>query len=128
VSVSGVGNGSALQGRHILLVEDEMLISMLLEDYLVELGCVVVGPAGHVQQAVDLAARERIDGALLDVNISGGTAYPVAEKLASRGIPFAFVTGYGVAHSMGAFSDRPVLGKPLESRDQLAQLLRNILY
>ena len=125
--MSGLGDGRNLKGRRILVVEDEMLISMLIEDYLLELGCVVVGPVGHVQQALKLAEHEHIDCALLDVNISGGTSYPVAEKLASRGIPFAFVTGYGSASNMGAFSDRPVLGKPIENREHIEKLLSKIL-
>ena len=86
----------ALAGRRVLVVEDELLVSMLVEDMLLDEGCVVVGPFARVPDAL-VAARSEIiiDLALLDVNVAGEKVYPVAEALEARGVPFLFVTGYG---------------------------------
>lgn len=80
--------------RRILLVEDEFLVALLVEEALRDLGCEVVGPIDDVDGALAVARDERLDGALLDVNLNGRLVYPVAEVLQERGIPFAFTTGY----------------------------------
>ena len=84
-----------LAGRRILVVEDDMLIAVFIEEVLHELGCIVVGPASKLDQALRLANDEVFDAAILDVTIRGGQAFPVAESLRSRGIPFVFASGYG---------------------------------
>src|SRR5438552_1528455 len=86
--------GSPLQGRRILVVEDEALVSMILEDFLANFGCEIVGPATRLKKAIELASVVIVDGALLDLNVGGEMVYPVARILSDRGIPFAFVTGY----------------------------------
>ena len=85
--------GSA--GLRVLVVEDEIMVALLLEDMIADLGHRVVGPVGRLGKALDVANREAIDVAILDVNVDGKEVYPVAEALAARHIPFAFVTGYG---------------------------------
>ena len=99
-----------LKGRRLLLVEDEAMVAMLLEDMLSDLGCEVVGPAGNVAHALELAKGEaEIAGAILDVNVGGQPIYPVAETLKARGVPFVFATGYGeTAGAPGGF-DAPVI-------------------
>ena len=86
-----------LRGLRVLIVEDEALIASFIEDFLIDLGCDVVGPAMRMKEAVDLAREAAIDGATLDVNIVGEKIYPVADILTERGIPFVFMTGYGAA-------------------------------
>ena len=103
----------SLRGLRLLVVEDEPLIAMMIADMLQDFGCVVVGPAGSVAHALDLIEREAVDGALLDVTLGGGRrSYPVAEALQKRGIPFAFVTGYGEAGLIADFRGIGVLRKP----------------
>lgn len=102
-----------LAGLRILVVEDEPLVAMLIEDLLLELGCKVVGPAGTVAQALALADT-RLDGALLDVNLGVEQSYPVADKLAADGVPFAFVTGYGRHGLTGQHTERPTIPKPFK--------------
>ena len=75
----------SLAGCRILVVEDEMLIAMLIEETLQELGCVVVGPVARLDTALQLASEEALDAAMLDVTIRGGHVYPVAERLLARG-------------------------------------------
>ena len=110
----------------MLVVEDEVAISLLLEDMLLDIGCEVVGPAGRLSAAAELAANETLDLAVLDVNLGGQPIYPVAEALAARGIPFVFSTGYGSAGIDEPFRDRPVLQKPF-AQNQLESILRSAL-
>ncbi len=86
---------ASLAGLRVLVVEDEMLISMLIEDVLAEQGCSIVGPFSRVGDALDAAANHPIDVALLDVNVAGTQVYPVAERLHARRIPFLLLSGYG---------------------------------
>ena len=104
-------------GLRVLLVEDEMLLAMSFEDMLAELGCEVIGPIGRVAEAVVLAGSERLDGALLDVNVGGVEIYPVARELADRGIPFVFISGYTAQNLPPEWSNRPTLQKPFQSSD-----------
>jgi DNA-binding response OmpR family regulator len=94
-----------------LLLDDEPLISMMVEDWLVELGCEVVGPAHSVDQGLDLAG-EPLDAAILDVNLAGENCYSVATALQERGVPFAFATGDGGIDADSGFSDPILLAKP----------------
>ena len=101
-----------MAGLRILLVEDEAMVAMIIEDTLNDLGCEVVGPMASIEQGLKAAASERVDGAFLDVNLRGKLVYPVAEALAARGVPFAFVTGYGEQGIDERFRSAPVLTKP----------------
>ena len=115
-----------LTGLRVLVVEDEVAISLLLEDMLLDFGCEVVGPAGRVAAATELAKREELDLAVLDVTLAGQPIYPVAEALAARGIPFVFSTGYGSAGIDEPYRDRPVLQKPF-AQHELQRVLKAAL-
>lgn len=108
---------AALQGLRVLVVEDEMMVAMLMEDLLEEFGCTIVGPAADIAKALALIATEAIDGAVLDLNLAGHAAYPVADELARRGIPFIFVSGYGDQELRGDYNNRPRLTKPFRRLD-----------
>ena len=101
----------------ILVVEDEVLIAIEIEDTLLDMGCVVVGPAGKLSTALRLAADEMLDGAILDVNINGGTVFPVAEKLLERGIPFVLASGYSNWALPELMRNHPRLNKPYTTAD-----------
>ncbi len=89
------------------------MIAMVLGDMLAELGCEVVGPVGDVTSALELLAGTAPHMALLDVNLSyGQSSYQVAEALAGKGVPFAFVTGQSPGVLQPSFRDRPTLQKP----------------
>jgi CheY-like chemotaxis protein len=113
-------------GLRVLLVEDENLVAMLLEDMLAELGHSVVGPVARLKKALEMAQRKAIDLAILDVNINGEQAYPVAEALAARGIPFVFSTGYGKRGLPLQYRDHPTLQKPFQQQD-LEKLFAEVL-
>jgi len=112
--------------QRILIVEDEAMIAMLIEDMLDELGCVAVGPAYNAKQALELIEAGRFDAAILDVNLGGQRTTPVAESLASKGIPFCFATGYGRGGLTEEFGKHIVLTKPFNQRDLEGALRRLI--
>lgn len=103
-----------IEGLRLFLVEDELLVAMLLEDMLGDLGCVVVDVAGTLDQALnqlDLISADA-DGAILDVNLGGEQVFPVADALTERNIPFLFATSYGRRGVAARYPDATVLDKP----------------
>jgi len=111
-----------LAGLRVLVVEDEMMVSMLIEDMLTDLGCRVIGPASRLDEAFDLARTADLDCAVLDVNLAGQPIFPLADLLRERGRPFAFATGYGDAGLRDIDKGAPVLQKPFREGD-LARVL-----
>lgn len=115
-----------LNGLRILVVEDEFMVALAVETVLQSFGCQVVGPVGKLEEAQALARTEKLDGALLDVNLAGVESYPVAEILDGRGIPFIFTTGYdGGAVLPERFRDRPWLQKPFDGK-KLTEKLKTV--
>ncbi len=96
----------------ILVLDDEPLVSMLVEDWLRELGCEVVGPARSVEEGLDFVGTAPLDAAILDVNLGGENSYSVANALKIKGVPFAFVTGDGSLGAESGFDDPILLSKP----------------
>lgn len=115
-----------LSGLKVLIVEDESLVSMLIEDALADLGCRVAGVASRIDEALDKAATLPLDAAILDVNLHGKQTAAVAEILKKRGVPFLFATGYGVSGLPGGFQTAPFLQKPFHEAD-LERVLRQAL-
>jgi DNA-binding response OmpR family regulator len=118
---------AALKGARVLVVEDEMMAASMLELVLGDAGCVVVGPAASVADALALATGGPLDAAILDVNLGGEPVFPLADTLAGRRVPFLFVTGYGVTGVNGdRYGGVPVVQKPyddVEMVEAVAQLL-----
>jgi CheY-like chemotaxis protein len=108
-----MSQSEVLQGLDVLVVEDESMICLLLEDMLKDLGCKVVGMAGNFKHAVELAERERIDVAILDVNLGGQLVFPVADILSGRGIPFVFATGAGAGSLPAQWQGHCSVQKPV---------------
>jgi len=96
----------------ILVLDDQYLISMMLQNWLSELGCETVGPAGSVKRAMELLSGLAPDGAILDISLGDGDCYPVADELRNRGVPFALATGHGRNGIADRFRDSLVLPKP----------------
>lgn len=114
-----MAGGSKLR---VLVVEDEALVAMMIEDVLTELGHEIVAVAGRLNEALSLASELSIDFAVLDLNLNGERTDPVAASLRSRGIPFIFATGYGVAGVNEMWSGVPVVQKPFQPRDIAAAI------
>jgi len=116
-----------LSGLRVLLVEDDALITMLLEDLLVEFGCQVVGPAANIAAALSLIEAETIDVALLDLNLGHGqTTYQLADRLGSDRVPFAFVTGLDALSLQDPYKSSPTLQKPFRV-DDLERVLTRLV-
>jgi CheY-like chemotaxis protein len=116
---------SLLEGRRVLLVEDESLVAMLAEDMLLDLGCEVV-VAMRLDKAVEHVRTGKFDLAVLDVNLGDARSYPVADLLLERCTPFLFATGYGTQGLEEAYRSAPVLQKPYQAAP-LAHLLTQLL-
>lgn len=115
-----------LSGR-ILVVEDEMIVAMLLEDLLTELGCEIIGPAANVEQALKMIETAGVlDAAVLDINLNGVESYSVADELAARNVPFVFSTSYGRKSLHKGYSRFPLLQKPF-SLQELGDAINELL-
>ena len=109
-----------------LLVEDEFMVSMLVETYLRDLGVDEIVTASTFAKGLVAAETEGLSFAILDVNLNGTMSFPIAARLRERGVPITFQTGYGRKGVEEAFADCPVLAKPYtrkELRDALDCLL-----
>ena len=116
-----------LNGARVLVLEDETLVSMMVEDMLLDLGCEIVGPFARLDQAVAFVSdNQGIDLALLDVNLAGERSFPVAELLKERGTPFVFTTGYDESGMPDQWRGRPSLRKPFMMHE-MATVLRKAL-
>jgi DNA-binding NtrC family response regulator len=120
------GAADVLSGRRILIVEDDPFIATALEDTLLDFGMHVAGVASNLREAERQARESVFDVALLDVNIGHDTIDPVADVVASRGLPFVFTTGHGRAGLPEAHRDRAIVEKPFYV-DEILRALREEL-
>ena len=116
----------SLQGKRVLVVEDEVVLAMMLEDLFADAGAHVVGPAATVEQAIALIDSQAIDVALLDVFLRDQLSDPVAEALRQRGVPYVLANGY--SNPPGAeLADAPILHKPYRFDQVEAALIAALL-
>jgi CheY-like chemotaxis protein len=106
----------SLEGLAILVLEDEPVIALTVEDLLLDAGSEPV-IVTSLASADAVLGRRAFDLALLDVNIGGARSYALAAKLKSRGIPFAFATGYGDALHGEECAGVPTVTKPYNLAD-----------
>lgn len=109
-----------------MVVEDDLLIALDLEQTLEELGYEVIGPVGRLAESLQLVERERLDAVVLDANLNGESAAPVADRLRAIGVPFVVATGYGQGPDFGIGDGTPVLTKPVAAHD-LRRALESVL-
>ena len=112
---------SPIRNRRVLLVEDEPLVAMMMARLIGELGGEVIGPFGTLEEAV-AGLPDRINAALLDVNVGGVLVYPLADRLVARGVPITFLTGYDARSIDRRFAEFGVLAKPIEEPELLSAL------
>jgi CheY-like chemotaxis protein len=110
-------------GKRVLVVEDELMIRMLLEGMLTDLGHSVVAEAGRIEEALTLAKEAEFDIAVLDVNLHGKPITPVVEVLVARGLPFVFASGFGQQGVPEPYRSSPALQKPFQS-EALAKAIK----
>ena len=115
----------ALRDRRILVVEDETLVAMIIEDVLLDAGASVVGTAASVDDALRLIRAVPpggMDAAVLDLDLCGRKADPVAEALADRKVPFVLATGYTRPELPGCATGMPMMCKPFEPAELVGVL------
>ena len=115
-----------MPNARLMIVEDEYLIRLLLEDMVAELGCEVGAVAANLAEGKAAAEKAEVDLAILDVNIDGEQVFPVADILKGRGIPFIFITGYGIRGLPEHYRQTPTLQKPFQMEDLRTTLTRTL--
>lgn len=116
---------NTLADRRLLVVEDDFLIARDLAEAFQALGADVLGPVASVDDALDLLDdTDRIDGAVLDLNLQGEMSYPVADALLARGVPVAFTTGYDQSVIPPRYAGVPRCEKPVEAAGVVRALFR----
>ncbi len=77
----------------VLVVEDEAIVALELEYAVRDAGLSVAGVAGDLGEADAIASKERIDIALVDMNLRDGfSGLKVASMLSERGASVVFLT------------------------------------
>lgn len=111
-----------LAGKRFFVVEDETVIALVLVEVIEEMGGIVTATAEAIEDAVYLAAHAAFDIAVLDLNLQGERVDRVAKRIAERGLPMIFATGYGPEGVPEAFRQWPVIGKPYSNSELVAAL------
>jgi DNA-binding response OmpR family regulator len=121
-----INRTNPLQGKRILVIEDEYLVAQVVVDFLEEAGAEVVGPFGRVDDALTFIENHHssLDAAVLDVNLHGQKSYPIADALAINNIMLVFTTGYGGDALDGRYLDFPRCEKPFNQQELVAALLQ----
>ena len=107
---------------NVLVVEDESLVAMMMVEALTEMGLSIVGPFSTTVEAIRAVNDTPVAAAILDINLGDELVYPVADLLTLRGIPFAFITGYGSGQPDSRYPQAQVLLKPVDPK-----VLREVL-
>ncbi len=124
-SEAGAGGGAQrLNGRCVLIVEDEYLLANDLERGFQQIGITIVGPVPSLDRAMALVADKAIDLAVLDIQLDGDKVYDVADALVARDVPVLFVSGYDRSDIPRRYADVPLCQKPLGADEVIAALTR----
>lgn len=111
-----------LSNSRILIVEDEYYLADDLARVLERLGAEVIGPVGSLDEAEVLVSEGKFDCAILDINLRGEMAFPIADRLESKGIPFIVASGYNSAAIPDRFLAVPRVEKPFNPREVIAAI------
>lgn len=122
---AGPTSPAVQQGGRVLVVEDNAALAMGLTDELEDQGFTIVGPAGSLERAMELARTQAIDVAVVDVDLGGTPSYPLARLLRDNGVPFALLTGYTAADLPDDLPATTVMSKPVALDELIAFLQRH---
>ena len=118
---------ATLSGRRILVAEDDYMIAEGIAEMLSEAGAEALGPVPTVADAIRLVATgDRVDAALLDVNLRGETIWPVVDALLACGVPLVLSTGYDEDVIPRAYAHLPRCEKPATGRAIASALVRTL--
>lgn len=110
-------HASKLKGLRVLVVEDEALIAMMVEDMLVEIGCVVAGSVADASGALAVVSSQPVDAVILDIHLADGESYGFADEMLQRGTPIVFCTGDSSSEIRRPYSSQPFITKPFGLED-----------
>ena len=116
-TVRSRSRGLDLDGKRVLIVEDDYVTAQGLSDAIADNGFTVVGPVDTADRAVRLIGREPPDGALLDVRLRKGSSVEVAKALQERGVPFVVMSGYSRDTLPPELKDAPFIAKPMSESE-----------
>lgn len=108
--------GSTLSGYRVLVVEDEYFIAAEIEDALIRAGAEVIGPISDIKEALRQVRGDGFDLAVLDINLGGDLAYPIADALVAQRVPFLFATAYQASEIPPGYRRHRLVSKPYDSR------------
>ena len=111
------GRGLDLNGKRVLIVEDDYLTAQGLSHTFADYGFTVVGPVDTADRAVRLIGHEPPDGVLLDVRLREGSAVEVAKALQKRGVPFVVMSGYSRDTLPPELRKAPFVAKPMSESE-----------
>ena len=119
-------DGRAWHGGRVLVCDDNLLIADVIAEFLRECGLEPMGPVGRLESAIHMARERALDGAVLDINLSGRPCFPVCAILSDRRIPFIFLTGYPQTRIPIEYRGTPLIGKPFEPTE-MKEVLAHML-
>lgn len=122
ISMEQADSAFSLRGARILIVEDEFYLADDLASALKEAGAEVLGPAATLEEARAFVEDGGFDCAILDMNLRGDMAFPIADRLQEAGIPFLIATGYNSASLPERFAAVPRVEKPSDTRNVIEAL------
>lgn len=114
------------QTARILIVEDEPVLALTLEEELIDAGFAIAGVALQLDKALALVESGVCDVAIVDANLVGVSASPVAIALAARGLPYIVMSGYSPDQLRGEYPRGFFLSKPCRP-ELLLETLNSIL-
>ncbi len=103
--------------RSVLIVEDEMIVAMMMEDVIRELGVRDVHLCPDVASALEIMRNEPIDCAILDLWLRDRDTMEIADALAEKSIPFLFSSGSDASALAPRHASRPMISKPFADDD-----------
>jgi len=111
-----------LEGKRILVLEDDFYLATDEKALLERAGATVVGPFGSAPQGREILNAGALDGAVVDINLGNGPSFDFARVLTDRGIPFVFVTGYDKAAIPEDLSHVYRVEKPIREQELISAL------
>lgn len=121
--MSELADAAYLRSRRVLVVEDEYMVAEDMQMELESLGAEVIGPAASVDEALAMLGENEVEFAIIDVNLGGELAFPVADALKTRGVHFVFTTGYDQSALPLRYAGFPRCEKPIDMRRLTALLM-----
>jgi CheY-like chemotaxis protein len=122
-----MSSGNVLNGRRVLIVEDQFAVALDLCEGLGREGASIVGPASSVEDALEmLESSARPDVAVLDIKLHGGLVYPVADKLEQLGVPYLFTSACEPDEIPEHYRLAPRFDKPIRLTSIIAAIREQI--